>query len=408
MNKKTFLAVIITALVSATTAFAANSVTIVVHNSDRVQRQELVEVDLKTVLDKLQLADDDAFIVKNGFGQQVAYQITHDGKLLIDAAVRPCGEARYTVCKGIPESMKAYVFGKFYPTRKDDIAWENDRSAYRVYGPTLQRTGERSFGVDVFTKNTPELVIEDRYTLDYDGNILEHAYRVKGQHAKRDETDLRTSFHLDHGNGCDSYSVGPTLGCGAPALMYNGKLVMPYCFKDYDILDNGPLRFTVALTYNKSTVGKDTSVVEHRIINLDKGSSFNKVTVWYEGLSKPCPLASGVVIHSADKESVVYGKNYVHYADPTDTPDKHNFQIYVAALFPNGDVKTQFLPFQEQINGIEGHALGVLKSIAPNEKYTYYFGSAWSKHDVRTQQEWQLRIDEFMSAVALPLKVTVE
>ena len=38
---------------------------------------------------------------------------------------------------------------------------------------------------------------------------------------------------------------------------------------------------------------------------LDKGSNFNKITVWYEGLTKPCDFASGVVIHSEDKESVV-------------------------------------------------------------------------------------------------------
>lgn len=408
MKRHSFIATLFTVFASISTALAGNSVTVVVRNSDHVQRQEIVEVDMQSIMSRLNLTEDDGLVVKNAFGQQVGYQITHDGKLLIDVAVRPCGEARYTVCKGIPEPMKSFVFGKLYPTRKDDIAWENDRAAYRVYGPTLQRTGERSFGIDVFTKNTPELVMEDRFTLDYDGNILEHAYRVKGQHAKRDETDLHTSFHLDHGTGCDCYSVGPTLGCGAPALMVDGKLVMPYCYKDYDILDNGPLRFTVALTYNKSTVGKDTAVVEHRMISLDKGSYFNKATVWYDGLSKAYPLASGVVIHSADKESIVLGKNYVHYADPTDTPNKHNFQIYVAALFPNGNVKTQFMPFQEDANGIEGHALGILKGITSGEKYTYYFGSAWSKYDVRTQQEWQLCIDQFISAVALPLEVSIE
>lgn len=389
-------------------SLAGKTVTITITNEENEQRQELVEVDLKTVIDKLALGEDDAFVVRNAFGQQVDYQITYDGKLLFDASVRPCGTAKFTVSKGVPEPMKTWVKGKMYPTRKDDIAWENDRGAYRVYGPALQRTGEKSFGTDVWTKNTPEIVVEDRYTADYDGNILKNIYHKKGQGDKWREEDLHTSFHLDHGNGLDCYSVGATLGCGTPALMDGNTLIYPYCYKEYEILDNGPLRFTVSLTYHPAKVKNDENVVEHRIMSLDKGSNFNKITVWYEGLSKPCDFASGVVIHSEDKESVVLGSNYVHYADPTDNPNKHNFQVYVAALFPNGDVKTKMLPYDTPNKGIEGHALGILKKLENNQKYTYYAGSAWSKADVRTQKEWQVRIESFMNAITMPLRVTVE
>ena len=390
------------------TTWAGKTVKITITNDENEQRQELVEIDLKTVTDKLALGEDDAFVVRNAFGQQVDYQITHDGKLLIDVAVRPCGKALFTVSKGVPEPMKTWVKGKMYPTRKDDIAWENDRGAYRVYGPALQRTGEKSFGTDVWTKNTPEIVVEDRYTADYDGNILKSIYNKKGQGDKWREEDLHTSFHLDHGNGLDCYSVGATLGCGTPALMDGNTIIYPYCYKDYEILDNGPLRFTVALTYHPAKVKKDENVVEHRIMSLDKGSNFNKITVWYEGLSKPCDFASGVVIHSDDKESVVLGDNYVHYADPTDNPTKHNFQIYVAALFPNGDVKTKMLKYDTPNKGIEGHALGIVKKLENNQKYTYYAGSAWSKSDVRSQKEWQVRIESFLNAIALPLEINIE
>ena len=245
MKKIIMLAV---GLLFALAGQAAKQVTITVVNPEKTQRQELIEVDFAPIAEQLALAEDDGFVVKNAFGQQVDYQLTHDGHLLIDVAVRPGGKAQYQVTKGIPTAMKQWVFGKMYPTRKDDIAWENDRGAYRVYGPALQRTGERSFGVDVWTKNTPEIVVEDRYTADYDGNILKSIYSRKKQHDKWREEDLRTSFHLDHGNGLDCYSVGPTLGCGTPALMDGDHLVMPYCYRDYEILDNGPLRFTVALT----------------------------------------------------------------------------------------------------------------------------------------------------------------
>ena len=88
-------------------------------------------------------------IVKNALGQEVAYQITYDGNLLLVDAVRPCGQAVYTISAGKPQDMKTFVTGKMYPERVDDIAWENDRTAYRLYGPALQRTEERAYGIDV-------------------------------------------------------------------------------------------------------------------------------------------------------------------------------------------------------------------------------------------------------------------
>jgi hypothetical protein len=40
--------------------------------------------------------------------------------------------------------------------------------------------------------------------------------------------------------------------------------------------------------------------------------------------------------------------------------------------------------------------------------YTYYFGSAWSRYDVRTQDEWQQRIDWTMRSLRNPLTVEVK
>ena len=57
---------------------------------------------------------------------------------------------------------------------------------------------------------------------------------------------------------------------------------------------------------------------------------------------------------------------------------------------------------------IAGHAVGVVKNLKNNQRYTYYFGSAWSCYDVRNQEEWQLRINGFMNALESPLKVTIE
>ena len=222
------------------------------------------------------------------------------------------------------------------------------------------------------------------------------------------QLEIETTYHFDHGYGLDCYKVGPSLGCGTPALMENGYLVMPYCYKDYKILDNGPLRFTVELTYNPTTAAGQKNIVEHRILSLDKGSNFNKMTVWYEGLTKPIDVASGVVMHQEDTQSVKCGRDYVAYADPTDNPEAQNFQIYVATLYPNGISETKQLMLDTPQNGIAGHAVGILKDYTSQQRFTYYFGSAWSKNDVRNFDEWILRINNFLDALHSPLEAVIK
>ena len=386
----------------------AKDVTIVVTNNERVQRQELVEVSASEVYRQLGVAANTPFVVKNALGQEVSYQLTYDGLLLIDASVRPCGAARYTVTPGTPHEMKTIVTGKMYPERVDDIAWENDRTAYRLYGPALQRSGEKAYGIDVWLKNTPDLEVDQRYKVELSNHERIQQLLKEGKKDEARQVEIATTYHFDHGYGLDCYKVGPSLGCGTPALMENGYLVMPYSYKEYRILDNGPLRFTVELTYNPTEAAGQKNIVEHRIISLDKGSNFNKMTVWYEGLTKPIDIASGVVIHVEDTQSIKCGRDYVAYADPTDNPDAQNFQIYVAALYPNGVTETKPLMLDTPMNGIAGHAIGILKDYRNAQRYTYYFGSAWSKNDVRNFDEWVLRINSFLDALHSPLEARVE
>ena len=413
----------------------AQQATIVVNNPTDAQRQELVEVsmsDVKSKLAGIAPKKGEAYIVKNKAGQQIGSQITHDGKLLIDASVRPHGSATYYISVGKPYKQKVWTTGALYKIRKDDIAWENDRCAYRVYGPALQRTGERSFGTDIWVKNTPDTVVYDRYIKDMQGNIngdkvdekvkseerrmknltgaaLEaQKAKIKALKAASREIDVTTSFHLDHGNGLDPYRVGATLGLGAPGLMVGKDLVLPYCYKTYKILDNGPLRFTVELAYNPSTIGDQKNVVEHRIISLDKGSNFNKMTVWYDGLTHPTDFATGFPIHEEDTETKTFAKDYVSYADPTDNQEVNNSQVYVGVLFPNGVDNTYYQVFDKKHDGATGHALGLKLGLKDGERYSYYFGAAWSKYDVKSYNEWQLRIKEYLEALQKPLEVTIK
>lgn len=406
MNKSKLMMATLAMLFMSQSMQAAEA-RIVVTNDEKVQRQEVVEVDIYALYKVLGINTGESFVVKNALGQEVLYQVTYDGKLLLDASVRPCGSASFTVTPGQPSAMKTYVIGKQYPERVDDIAWENDRTAYRIYGPALQKSGEKAFGVDVWVKNTPDLEVDRRYATELNNHHKIQELKAAGKEEEALAVEMATTYHYDHGYGLDCYKVGPTLGGGAPALMDGGKLILPYCYKDYVILDNGPLRFTVKVSYHPTQINGDANVVENRIISLDKGFNFNKCVVWYDGLTKETDLAMGVVLHQEDLETICLGKDMVLYADPTDNPAKQNFQIYVGCLFPNGVVTTKKLMNEVVVNGNAGHAIGITQ-IKSGERYVYYFGSAWSKNDVRTFNEWKLRSEETLNAIHAPLHTAVE
>ena len=86
-----------------------------------------------------------------------------------------------------PARPAVRAYGRFVAEGRDDFAWENDRVAFRVYGPALEPR-QTSSGIDVWAKRVREPVI-DRW------------YR-------------RTDLHRDQGEGLDFYRVGPSLGCG--------------------------------------------------------------------------------------------------------------------------------------------------------------------------------------------------
>ena len=135
--------------------FACNdsrTVTVTVTNPLAMERSnEMVEVSMETVTDRLGLADTAQIVVLNADGQQVPYQITYDGKVIFPAAIAAGGTATYTIQTGTPEAFDVKACGRCYPERMDDMAWENDLVAFRAYGPALQAKGERGFGLRSIT-----------------------------------------------------------------------------------------------------------------------------------------------------------------------------------------------------------------------------------------------------------------
>ena len=395
--------------------FACNdsrTVTVTVTNPLAMERSnEMVEVSMETVTDRLGLADTAQIVVLNADGQQVPYQITYDGKVIFPTAIAAGGTATYTIQTGTPEAFDVKACGRCYPERMDDMAWENDLVAFRAYGPALQAKGERGFGYDLFTKyNTTEPILEAMYAKELDKETLAKIAELKKTDPKAAaELSRERSYHIDHGYGMDCYAVGPTLGAGVAALMVNDSIIYPWCYKNQEILDNGPLRFTVKLEFTPLTVKGDSTVVETRLITLDAGSHLNKTAVSYSNLKETLPIVAGIVLHEPDGAVVADAANgYITYVDPTTGPD--NGKIFMGAAVPAvvKDAKTVLFSEKEkkERNNADGHVLAV-SDYEPGSEYVYYWGFAWDKADIKTADAWNRYMADFAQKVRNPLTVKV-
>lgn len=394
--------------------FACNdsrTVTVTVTNPLAMERSnEMVEVSMETVTDRLGLADTAQIVVLNADGQQVPYQITYDGKVIFPAAIAAGGTATYTIQTGTPEAFDVKACGRCYPERMDDMAWENDLVAFRAYGPALQAKGERGFGYDLFTKYNTEPMLEAMYAKELDKETLAKIAELKKTDPKAAaELSRERSYHIDHGYGMDCYAVGPTLGAGVAALMVNDTIIYPWCYKNQEILDNGPLRFTVKLEFTPLTVKGDSTVVETRLITLDAGSHLNKTVVSYSNLKETLPIVAGIVLHEPDGAVVADAANgYITYVDPTTGPD--NGKIFMGAAVPAvvKDAKTVLFSEKEkkERNNADGHVLAV-SDYEPGSEYVYYWGFAWDKADIKTADAWNRYMADFAQKVRNPLTVKV-
>ena len=398
----------------ATLMSAADQVTITVSNPISSARMEMVEVDVAVLQKKLQTGKD--FVVTDADGKEIPSQMTHDQKLIFQVGVAGKGKSLYYVQKGTPQKYEVKAKGRLFTERQDEFGWENDCVAYRVYGHG------GAVGYDFFNKSTPELMLDYWYASEQNQEMrsVSQQLRERGYADLADQVYNAFCYHIDHGKGMDCYTVGPTLGGGANALLKeDGSLFMPQCYKTFEILDQGPLRFTVRFTYPEQEFNGE-KMTETRTISLDAGSQFNRVTIAYQGLSKPVKMAAGTVIHQSNPSAYVLSQEngYMGYEDLGD-PSVYNAKyrdelakqmgkIYIGLLFPEKDITTTY---QQRENGIAtGHILGI-STYQPNMTYTYYFGSGWDKNPntcFHSLTDWEAHLSHAAISVRNPLKLSVK
>lgn len=349
------------------------------------RRGEVVEIDAAGITGRF----GSEFHVSTADGRQLTHQLTHDGKLLVEADFPAGTTTRLRIRSGAPAHADTVCVGQIRYDFQDDFTWENDRGGYRLYGPAYRNGGGNVSGYDIWTKSVTFPVLSQRYH----------------EHCRRG-----ISYHKDHGNGMDAYIVGHTLGAGMNALVdADGNVCYPCAYEKCEIKDNGPLRTTALITCYPSVVGPDSGVVERRVITLDKGSWLNRTVVSYEGLSSPCPIVTGIVIHRQNRHGYVADPSgrFMAYADLTDNPDNGNGVIYIGTVNKAVPDSVGCIQFGQP----QGDAIGELRSHAvysPGDEYVYFWGSGWSKGGVPGMQAWESYLADFHDRLKHPLKITVK
>lgn len=382
--KKIILGLICSFVLLGSISAASKQLQITITNpigKDRVN--EIVEIRKSAIVGKLSLKKGEKLIVTDSRSQQIPYQIVvnfdqqSDSLLIFPVTVKAYGKMVYTILKGTPEKFSAKVTGRLVPERKDDFNWENDRIAFRMYGPALQATGEISCGIDIWAKRTDKLVADKWYA---------------------DEEAGKSTYHSDNGEGLDFYKVGPTLGAGAAAPFINDSIWFSKNFTDYQILDKGPLRITFRLNYDWFKIDGQGSARYSRIISLDAGSQLNKIRQLNEFKVANLPLAAGIVLRNLPDEKIITDKARKLYAIHAEPADKENGTLFEAIV----GVK----PFSMITTKCE-HLL-CIQTVNPNTFFTYYAGGGWDKYGFKTFEDWTNYIQSFSDKLQHPLLISIK
>jgi pectinesterase len=308
------------------------------------------------------------------------YDDYHKPDLLIFQSDFAAGQTKtFTVFAGAKseytkDDFRAY--GRFVRERFDDFAWENDRIAHRTYGQALITwKGEplTSSAIDIWSKRTPKMVINDWYMVD--------------------------NYHADHGEGVDAYSAGPTRGCGASGIWANDQLYIPRNFVDSHVLANGPIRVMFELFYPSINVNGDL-VSQVLRVSLDGGSQLNRFDTFYRrgGSTGPLAVAIGLKkVKDAQKDfNAEQGRLTIW-----EPMDKNLGMQGLAVIVNPRDVDKVV---EDKLN----HLL-VLNPTMNTMPISYWAGFAWDRAGkITSAQAWNKYVDEFAEARRSPIAITVK
>ena len=256
------------------------------------------------------------------------------------------------------DQQRPRAVARFAPDRLDDLLWENDRVAHRIYGPTLEaREAPSGSGIDVWAKRV-------RYPF-------------------MDRQLKFPNYHVDRGEGLDYYDVGRGRGAGGLGIWYDNKLWTSRNFSTYQIDKTGGDEARFSVTYRPWPVDVVRTVSERREFSLPLGSNFTRMTSTLTSNSDaPLIVAIGISKRSNDNGRGFVTRDAAHgrlmFWEP-ENPEHGSLGIALAV-----DPATVEGFTEDADNYL------ILVRVTPGQSFTYYMGSAWDRGlDFATRSAWE-------------------
>jgi pectinesterase len=376
------------ALTAATSVAAQQSFGVRAENTLSIARgDETIAIPWKDVAVRITTAKPGEVRVRDAAGDEIVSQAVDDdgdGKvdeLIFQSSFSPGEVRRFVVEAGHASAMpaKTRVFA-MHTDPRDDVAWESDRIAYRIYGQGLWKVDSLlSSGLDVWVKRVRDPIVDKWYKKGHD------------------------EYHHDTGEGADFFDVGQSLGAGGTGIWRGDKLYRAYNFKTWRIIANGPVRLIFELQYQPWDAD-GLRVSETKRISLDAGQNLNHVVSTFraEGAAADIPWVTGLVKRKnvVGLESKAQPWAWLTEWGPVLPKDGGHGDLGIAVMLPRDAVAD----WKETTD----HYFAVSHARS-GEPVSYWTGAGWTDSgDFRDVRDWWTYLDQWAQRLAAPIKLTIE
>lgn len=363
--------------------------TVTVNNTLAIDRAfETVEVDVSAIdVNEKSLAVINAETHAVLPSQVVTYD-TNNSKhtLLFQPAILANAQATFKVI-AMPydeklDSTSIRCFSRFVPERTDDYAWENNKVAFRTFGPVAQEMAENGIKGGTLTSGMDAWLKRVEYPI------------INNWYAKY--TSGKGSYHKDTGEGLDNFHVGVSRGVGGIAVKTDDGYAVSKNFTSFKTITNGPIRTSFVLDYaHWNADGKIISEQKH--ISLDFGQNLSRHTVLLKGTDR---VSIGLTLHKKDGNvTTSTTAGWMSYWEPFDDSELGQGVVLADA--------SSLIDFDEYITDKKDQS-NLYVQTKVSGSVAYYAGFGWKKAgQFQSNEAWNNYLSRFSKCLQNPLEVNV-
>jgi hypothetical protein len=354
---------------------------VTVKNSLDIDRAfETVEVDISAI----DLKGKSLEVVNSKTNEILISQIA-DKVILFQPEIFANSEASFKINlvekKGMDSSL-IRCYSRFVPERTDDYAWENNRVAFRTFGPVAQKMvedgvkgGTLTSGMDAWLKRVEYPIINKWYAR----GVIE-----KG------------AYHKDIGEGLDNFHVGVSRGVGGIAVKTDSTYAVSKNFTAWKTITTGPIRTSFILDY--ADWDADGKIIkERKHISLDYGQNLSRFIVELNGTNT---VSVGLTSHKKDGAITTNNvEGWMSYWEPFD-----DSELGQGVVISN---PKQIVAFDNYLTDRKDESNLYVQSNVSGA-FEYYAGFGWEKSgQFESKEDWNKYLSHFSKCIANPLVTTV-